>query len=69
MFLLKTIFVAALMAAPVYAAPSDMRAGQWPDGAEVAWQCTAKAQTIAVFVFKTPEGKLYQGQLFCGDTI
>lgn len=65
----KSLLVAALIAAPVYAAPSDMRAGKWPDGAEIVWQCSAKMPTTAFFAFKLPDGNIYQGQLYCGDTV
>lgn len=68
--LLKSLFVAALAAAPAYAAaPQPVQTGQWEDGSAIAWQCSNKNSVQLRFIFKTPDGTQYQGVLSCGETI
>ena len=49
--------------------PLPVYEGSWKDGAAFAWQCQPGATGKVLFMFKTSEGVVYQGQLSCGTSI
>jgi hypothetical protein len=67
--IITILLVTALAVAPVLGFAKDypLNKGEFPDGAVVLYQCESKSSVK--FMLTTPEGMVYPGPLFCGDTV
>ena len=63
------LLISLLALGPVtgFAAQAEVREGSYPDGAKMLYLCEGRSSVK--FMLTLPDGKVYQGELFCGTLV
>lgn len=61
------LFTTMTVLAPAMAVAQEIHMGSWPDGANIAWQCSKRATGTVKFIIELPDGTKYAGMFSCGE--